>query len=356
MGGFTSTPLLGLGLLTTDVQLGDLNGDGKLDIVTSDSGLDTVSVMLNGGGGIFLPPTAYAVGQDPTSLQLADMNDDGRLDIVVLNKGSEDIDVLLGKGDGTFSQTILPIPTFGVPGDIAIGQMDTDDEWQYPRFLTFTEGDTLALAPRLELEDVDPDGGTAVGATVFLDDSGGPGGLPGDVLSADTTGTSITWAYDAVTFTLTLTGNDTLENYEKVLRTVAFSSGDDPDGSVADPGNYLPIRVIGMTVDDGKKDGVGLSAPIFVQVIATGAQDDAFTIWENRTLGLGENLFDDNGDGLDSGPDFDIAAVNGNAGDVGTQITLPSGALLTVNVDGTFDYDPNGAFNYLPAPFPAPPT
>ena len=42
--------------------------------------------------------------------------------------------------------------------------------------------------------------------------------------------------------------------------------------------------------------------------------------------------------------------VNGDAGNVGTQITLPSGALLTVNVDGTFSYDPNGAFDDLPGP------
>ncbi|MDQ6434273.1 FG-GAP-like repeat-containing protein [Mesorhizobium sp. LHD-90] len=348
-GGFISVPLLfGAGVSTTDLQLGDFNGDGKLDIVTSDSGLDTVSVMLNLGGGVFLPATTYLVGTDPSSLALADFNYDGALDIVVLNKGSEDIDVLLGKGDGTFSVGDTPIPTFGVPGDIAIGQMDTGFESQYPRFLKFTEGDTLALAPRLELEDVDPDGGTAVGATVFLDDSGGPGGLPGDVLSADTTGTSIVATYDPATFTLTLTGNDTLANYEKVLRTVTFSSGDDPDGSVADPGNFLPVRVIGMTVDDGKDEG--LSPPIFVEITATGAQDDAFAVKENATLGVGKNLFDDNGDGIDSGPDFAIAAVNGNAGDVGVAITLPSGALLTVNVDGTFSYDPNGAFDELPGP------
>jgi VCBS repeat-containing protein len=36
------------------------------------------------------------------------------------------------------------------------------------------------------------------------------------------------------------------------------------------------------------------------------------------------------------------------AGDVGTQITLASGALLTVNSDGSYSYNPNGKFDSLP--------
>ena len=40
--------------------------------------------------------------------------------------------------------------------------------------------------------------------------------------------------------------------------------------------------------------------------------------------------------------------MNGSGANVGTQITLASGALLTVNADGTYTYDPNHAFDYLP--------
>jgi VCBS repeat-containing protein len=39
--------------------------------------------------------------------------------------------------------------------------------------------------------------------------------------------------------------------------------------------------------------------------------------------------------------------VNGQAGGVGSQMTLASGALLRLNADGTFDYDPNGQFEAL---------
>jgi len=62
------------------------------------------------------------------------------------------------------------------------------------------------------------------------------------------------------------------------------------------------------------------------------------------------SVFADNGAGADNDPDGDpltVTAVNGAAGDVGAQITLPSGALLTLNSDGTFAYDPNGQFETL---------
>jgi len=42
-----------------------------------------------------------------------------------------------------------------------------------------------------------------------------------------------------------------------------------------------------------------------------------------------------------------VTEVNGQAADVGTQITLASGALLTVNPNGTLAYDPNGQFESL---------
>jgi VCBS repeat-containing protein len=45
-----------------------------------------------------------------------------------------------------------------------------------------------------------------------------------------------------------------------------------------------------------------------------------------------------------------VASVNGVAGNVGHQISLASGAYLTLNADGTFSYDPNHAFDTLAGP------
>ena len=41
--------------------------------------------------------------------------------------------------------------------------------------------------------------------------------------------------------------------------------------------------------------------------------------------------------------------VNGSADNVGAATNLASGAVLTLNADGTFSYDPNGAFEALAA-------
>ena len=52
----------------------------------------------------------------------------------------------------------------------------------------------------------------------------------------------------------------------------------------------------------------------------------------------------------DSDPDgnpLTVTEVESNAANVGVQFALASGALLTVNADGTFSYDPNGAFDTL---------
>ncbi|HEV2815913.1 MAG TPA: Calx-beta domain-containing protein, partial [Allosphingosinicella sp.] len=87
------------------------------------------------------------------------------------------------------------------------------------------------------------------------------------------------------------------------------------------------------------------------------AQDDTpvarpDAVATNEATIVNGNVLANNGSGADSdvdGPALTVTAVNGS-GAVGTQITLASGAKLTVNADGTFSYDPNHAFDNTPAP------
>ena len=51
-----------------------------------------------------------------------------------------------------------------------------------------------------------------------------------------------------------------------------------------------------------------------------------------------------------TGGTLTVSTVNGSAANVGTPITLASGALLTVNADGSCTYNPNGAFGWLLLP------
>src|SRR5262249_48839849 len=85
--------------------------------------------------------------------------------------------------------------------------------------VTFAIGSTLTLSPSVTV--TDPDNQTLVSATVSVTG----GAFAGDVLSADTAGTSITASYNSTTETLVLSGSDTLADYQAVLDTVAFSSG-----------------------------------------------------------------------------------------------------------------------------------
>jgi hypothetical protein len=110
------------------VALGDLNGDGHLDMVVANAGYDggwSVSVLLGNGDGTFVASVDYASGMGPTSVVLGDLNNDGKLDIIMPNSNVSRVDtvsVLLGKGDGTFADevdyTTADYPRTAVLGDL----------------------------------------------------------------------------------------------------------------------------------------------------------------------------------------------------------------------------------------------
>lgn len=85
------------------VAIGDVNGDNKPDIVTTDAGINSVSVLLGNGLGAFGLPNVIGVGAvQPLSVVLEDVNDDGDLDIITADAASSAVSVLLGNGAGAF--------------------------------------------------------------------------------------------------------------------------------------------------------------------------------------------------------------------------------------------------------------
>ena len=101
-GTFQSQSTFAVGAAPDSVAVADLNGDGKLDLVVANYGSNTVSVLLGNGDGTFQAQKTYAAGTEPTSVAIGDLNGDGKPDLAVTDYGSSRVSVLLGNGDGTF--------------------------------------------------------------------------------------------------------------------------------------------------------------------------------------------------------------------------------------------------------------
>ncbi len=84
------------------LQTADLNGDGKLDLVTLNLEDNSVSVLLGVGNGTFQAPTNYPVGSNPLDVAIGDVDGINGPDLVVGNFGSATVSVLLNNGNGTF--------------------------------------------------------------------------------------------------------------------------------------------------------------------------------------------------------------------------------------------------------------
>ncbi len=122
------------GPLPYGLATGDVNGDGRPDLVTLNSSSSTVAVLLGSSTapGTFSAPTTYASGgttNNAVSVALGDVNGDGRLDVVATNSGNNTVGVLLNSATspGTFS----PAVTYSTGGSngprvVALGDVNGD--------------------------------------------------------------------------------------------------------------------------------------------------------------------------------------------------------------------------------------
>lgn len=104
--------------------MGDLNGDGTLDLVSADVTSEQVRGALGDGAGSFQHVSDRTAGA-MTSLMLADFDDDGVLDVVVAIPDEDAVAVLLGRGDGSFR---VPVTSAAYrANEIVAGDFDNDD-------------------------------------------------------------------------------------------------------------------------------------------------------------------------------------------------------------------------------------
>ena len=94
---------LGVNAAPSAIAIADVNGDTFADIVTTDYGSNSISLLLGAGQGRFQSVRTLAVGQQPVALAVADVTGDGKLDLISANLGSSDLSVLRGLGAAGFA-------------------------------------------------------------------------------------------------------------------------------------------------------------------------------------------------------------------------------------------------------------
>src|SRR5262245_61263484 len=120
-GGFVASNLGPTADRTYTAALADVDGDGDLDVLTSNDSPDKKLVYLNNGKGQFTVAGTWGVAEWSTrNAAVADLNGDGRIDVIAANRPGPSY-VSLNEGGGRFATPCIAIPaesaTTIVPAD-----------------------------------------------------------------------------------------------------------------------------------------------------------------------------------------------------------------------------------------------
>ena len=128
-GNFGSPSLITVGKNARDFfnfAVGDLNNDGKLDMVVIKETGDAITVLFGNGNNGVAARLDFPAGPASSAPQIADITGDGKLDVLTIGRDSK-IYILPGTGDGSFGAPVGYSPN-NVPTRVAIGDLNGDNK------------------------------------------------------------------------------------------------------------------------------------------------------------------------------------------------------------------------------------
>lgn len=287
----------------TTVTPTDVNQDGLTDLLTTNIGSNTLSILLGNGDGTFREQVQLNTCKEPRSLALGMFNLDTYPDVVLACSGGDEVAVLFGRADGKFEEGPR-YPVHRTPIAIASGDLNGD------------QAQDLVVALRNDKIKVFLGTGTGEfihGAQYEYGDT------PTSVGLADLNGDG--------KIDLAVTNGGPMSN------AVSIWMGNG-DGTFRQPADYRTgKRPLGVSFADFNNDRTS-------DLLVINGERDSFTTF----LGNGKGTFLPGHDsGADAGPNFGLARdFNGdNRTDVAI-VNLQSNdlSILFGRGDGTFEYPP----------------
>jgi len=127
LGSIVDSPISNRNALTTpDLFAGEFTGDGKMDLVSTYLGVGGVALSVGNGDGTFQASQGTSMPGFGPIQAVGDINGDGKLDIAILYSGATSgLGTLFGKGNGTF--TAGPVTPLGtLPSGMVAADLNGD--------------------------------------------------------------------------------------------------------------------------------------------------------------------------------------------------------------------------------------
>jgi len=133
-GVFSSTALIPIAAVLTGLDAGEIDGDGKADLIVADHDASLVHIFLGDGTGSFSEAQSLETALPPVQAVLSDLDLDGYDDLILLD-GTNFLSIFYNDG-GHFGSPIRPLVGTGAD-QIVIARMNAD---QYPDILVASGG------------------------------------------------------------------------------------------------------------------------------------------------------------------------------------------------------------------------